>query len=87
MQCYNVDVTSRSLLAERYTDAGTKPGEAAEACAKDRKQRYGERVISFAFESFGRLASSADNALRHLAERTGFCVSGGLVDVCYRDDV
>ena len=77
-----VDVTIRCPHASRYTHACTKAGVAAAAGTKDKLDRYGDSVLTLAFETYGRLGDSGRVALDVLLSEAGLCAHDRWASQC-----
>ena len=65
-----LDVSVRSIHAERYPDMPAHAGLAARAGEHEKKVRYGTGVKAIVFETQGRLGAQGAAALRDLAVAT-----------------
>jgi len=70
-RCFWLDVTVRSPFAADLVRPHERPGEAARSGEADKRSHYGEAVIPFAMEPFGRLGPQALHAVAALHKESG----------------
>ena len=71
-----IDVTVRCPHARRYTNAASIAAVAACAGENDKRDRYGESVLTVAFESYGRLGYGGIQNLYTVAGDLGLFTNG-----------
>ena len=62
-----IDVTVRCPHVDHYISSSSVPGVAADAGVQDKLDRYGDGVMTVAYETYGRLAHRSVTILRQLA--------------------